>query len=51
MVMNALIGAAGQMSDKDRAQFEQRVCTKGETIVAAFRTRRDSYVFTDRRFL
>lgn len=51
MVMNALIGAAGQMKDKERAEFRQRVCAEGEAIVAAFRTKRDSYVFTDRRFI
>lgn len=51
MVMNAFVGAAGQMSDKERAEFEERVCADGETIAAAFRTKRDSYVFTSRRFI
>ena len=49
--MNALVGAAGQMKDKDQRSFQERVCSDGETIVAAFRTKRDSYVFTDRRFI
>ena len=51
MVMNALIGAAGVMSDKDRQEFAERVCAEDEQIEAAFKTRRDSYVFTDRRLL
>ena len=51
MVMNALIGAAGQMSDEEQEQFQNRVCADGEVILAAFKTKRDSYVFTDRRFM
>lgn len=51
MVMNALVGAAGQMKDSDQQEFQKRVCSDGESIVAAFRTKRDSYVFTDRRFI
>ena len=51
MVMNALIGAAGLMSDKDRQEFAHRVCADGEQIEAAFKTKRDSYVFTDRRLI
>lgn len=51
MVMNALVGAAGQMKDKDQREFQERVCSDGETIEAAFRTKRDSYVFTNRRFI
>ena len=49
--MNELIGAAGQMSDKDKEQFNDRVCVDGEAILATFKTKRDSYVFTDRRFI
>ncbi len=49
--MNALIGAAGQMSDKDKQKFYDRVCVDGEVILAAFKTKRDSYVFTERRFM
>ena len=51
MVMNLLVGAAGKMSDQDRKMFEDLVCIDGETIVAAFKKGRDSYVFTDRRFI
>ena len=51
MVMNALIGAAGKMSDEEQQQFQNRVCADGEVILAAFKTKRDSYVFTDRRFI
>ncbi|MCY3749082.1 MAG: PH domain-containing protein [Chloroflexi bacterium] len=49
--MNALVGAAGRMKDQDQREFQERVCSDGESIVAAFRTKRDSYVFTDRRFI
>ena len=51
MVMNALIGAAGKMSEKDQKEYEDRVCMDNETIEAAFKVRRDSYVFTDRRVI
>ena len=51
MVINALLGAAGAMSDREREEFASRVCAPGEQIEAAFKTKRDSYVFTDRRFL
>lgn len=51
MVMNALLGAAGKMSDKDQKAFEDRVCVDNETIEAAFKVRRDAYVFTNRRVI
>ena len=51
MVLNALLGAGGQMNDKDKQEFVDRVCVDDENIEAAFKTRRDSYVFTDRRFI
>ncbi len=51
MVMNALSGGAGLMSEKDRQDFAERVCADGEQIEAAFNTKRDSYVFTDRRLV
>lgn len=51
MVMRLLTGTSGHMSSKQQKEFEARVCTEGETIVAAFRTQRDSCVFTDRRLL
>ena len=51
MVMNAVVGAAGQMKESDRSEFQDRVCSENEEILAAFKTKRDSYVFTDRRFI
>ena len=51
MVLNALLGTGGLMSDKERDEFSQRVCADGEQIEAAFKTKRDSYVFTDSRFI
>ncbi len=50
-IMNALIGAAGQMSEEDQTAFAERILLPGEIIVAAFKTRRDSYVFTESRVL
>ena len=51
MSLNALLGSAGRMKKKDVEDFVQRVLTSGEELVAAYRTKRDSYVFTDRRFI
>ncbi len=51
MTINALLGAAGQMSNRERESFAHRVCAEDEQIQAAFKTKRDSYVFTDRRFI
>lgn len=50
-MMNALLGAAGTMGEREKSQFAGRVCADGEAIELAFRTKRDSYVFTDRRFI
>ena len=50
-IMNAIIGAAGKMSDKDQEAFAAKILLPGERIVAAFKTKRDSYVFTERRVL
>ena len=41
MVMRLLTGTSGHMSSKQQKEFEARVCTEGETIVAAFRTQRE----------
>ena len=51
MVTNLLFGSAGQMGDKDKQEFRERVCNDNEEIVAAFKTKRDSYVFTDTRLI
>ena len=50
-MMNAIIGAAGQMSEEDQEAFAEKILLPGEKIVAAFKTRRDSYVFTESRVL
>ncbi len=50
-MMNALIGAAGKMPEREVAEFQSRVCIGDEEIEAAFKTKRDSYVFTDRRLI
>lgn len=50
-MMNAIIGAAGLMSEEDKAEFADKMLLDGEGIVAAFKTRRDSYVFTEHRVL
>ncbi len=50
-LMNAILGAAGQMSEEDQKAFADRVLLPGEQIVAAFKTKRDSYVFTESRVL
>lgn len=50
-IMNAIIGAAGKMSDKDQEAFAAKILLPGERIVAAFKTKRDSYVFTEKRVL
>ena len=50
MVTNLLFGSAGLMGDKDKQEFRERVCNDSEEIVAAFKTKRDSYVFTNTRF-
>ena len=50
-LMNAILGAAGQMSEADQEAFAERILLPGERIVAAFKTRRDSYVFTESRVL
>ena len=46
---NAIIGAAGQMSQKDREAFADQILLPGEEILAAFKTKRDSFVFTNTR--
>lgn len=51
MTLNALLGAAGRMKDKDVKEFVERILGKEEKLVAAYRTKRDSYVFTDSRFI
>ena len=51
MTSNVVLGAAGRMKEKDVEEFVERVLAAGETLVAAYRTKRDSYVFTDRRFI
>ena len=51
MVTNLLFGSAGLMGDKDKQEFRERVCNDSEEIVAAFKTKRDSYVFTDTRLI
>ena len=51
MTLNALLGAAGRMNKKDVDEFVKRVLTQEEKLVAAYRTKRDSYVFTNRRFI
>ena len=51
MTSNVVFGAAGRMKEKDVEEFVERVLAAGETLVAAYRTKRDSYVFTDRRFI
>ena len=50
-MMNAILGAAGRMSEEEQKEFAEKILLPGETIVAAFRTRRDSYVFTEERVL
>lgn len=50
-MMNAILGAAGQMSEADQSAFAEKMLLPGETIIAAFKTRRDSYVFTENRVL
>ncbi|MCY3990237.1 MAG: PH domain-containing protein [Caldilineaceae bacterium] len=51
MTLNALLGAAGRMKDKDVEEFVKRVLNNDEKLVSAYRTKRDSYVFTNRRFI
>ena len=51
MTLNALLGTAGRMKEKDVKEFVGRVLGNDEKLVAAYRTKRDSYVFTDRRFI
>lgn len=46
---NAIIGAAGQMSQKDQEAFADQILLPGEEILAAFKTKRDSFVFTNTR--
>ncbi len=50
-LMNAILGAAGQMSESDQEAFAEKMLLPGEHIVAAFKTKRDSYVFTEYRVL
>ncbi len=50
-LMNAIIGAAGQMSEEQQKEFAEKILLPGEKIVAAFKTKRDSYVFTEDRVL
>lgn len=51
MTLNAMLGVAGRMKDKDVKEFVDRILSDDETLVAAYRTKRDSYVFTNRRFI
>ena len=50
-LMNAILGAAGKMSEEDQKVFAEKMLLPGERIVAAFKTKRDSYVFTESRVL
>ncbi len=50
-LMNAILGAAGQMSEQEKNTFADKMLLPGEEIVAAFKTKRDSYVFTNSRVL
>ena len=48
-LLNAILGAAGQMSAEYRRLFADRILLPDETIVAAFKNLLDSFDFTDSR--
>ncbi len=51
MTLNALLGTAGRMKDQEAKEFEERILGNDEKLIAAYRTKRDSYVFTNQRFI